>query len=73
MSRIQGILEKKKSTSIDLLSLKKDKIINKNFSKLKILGAGELKTKIDITAHYASKQAQDKIVKAGGKINIIKK
>ena len=73
LSRIQGILEKKKSTSIDLLSLKKNKIINKNFSKLKILGTGELKTKIDITAHYASKQAQEKIAKAGGKINIIKK
>ena len=71
--RIQGILEKKKITSIDLLSLKKNKIINKNFSKLKILGTGELKTKIDITAHYASKQAQEKIAKAGGKINIIKK
>ena len=73
LSRIQGILEKKKSTSIDLLSLKKNKIINKNFSKLKILGTGELKTKIDITAHYASKQAQEKIAKAGGKINLIKK
>ena len=73
LSRIQSILEKKKSTSIDLLSLKNNKIINKNFSKLKILGTGELKTKIDITAHYASKQAQEKIAKAGGKINIIKK
>ena len=73
LSRIQGILEKKKSTSIDLLTLIKNKIINKNFSKLKILGTGELKTKIDITAHYASKQAQEKIAKAGGKINIIKK
>ena len=73
LSRIQGILEKKKSTSIDLLTLIKNKIINKNFSKLKILGTGELKTKIDITAHYVSKQAQEKIAKAGGKINIIKK
>ena len=73
LSKIQGILEKKKSILIDLLSLKKNKIINKNFSKLKILGTGELKTKIDITAHYVSKQAQEKITKAGGKINIIKK
>ena len=65
--------KKKKDISINLLSLKKNKIINKNFSKLKILGTGELKTKIDITAHYASKQAQDKIAKTGGKINLIKK
>ena len=73
LSKIQNIIEKNKINLIDLPSLKKDKIVNKNFSKLKILGAGELKTKIDITAHYASKQAQEKIVKAGGKINIIKK
>ena len=32
-----------------------------------------VKTKIDITAHFASKQAQEKIVKLGGKINIVKK
>ncbi len=40
--------------------------------KLKILGSGEIKTKIEITAHFASKQAQDKIVKAGGKVNLLK-
>ena len=73
LSKIQNIAEKRKISSIDLLSLKKNRIINKNFSKLKILGAGELKIKIDITAHYASKQALEKVVKAGGKINIIKK
>ena len=73
LSKIQNIFEKNKNSSIDLLSLKKNKIINKNFSKLKILGDGELKAKIDISAHYASKQAQEKVVKAGGKINIIKK
>ena len=40
---------------------------------MKILGTGELKNKIDITAHFASKQAQVKIEKVGGKLNIIKK
>ena len=70
---MREVVTKKKDISINLLSLKKNKIINKNFSKLKILGTGELKTKIDITAHYASKQAQDKIAKTGGKINLIKK
>ena len=73
LSKIQNIFEKNKENSIDLTSLKKNKIINKNFSKLKILGAGEIKSKIDISAHFASKQAQEKVVKAGGKINIIKK
>ena len=73
LSKIQSITEKNKINTINLDMLKKNKIINKNFIKLKILGDGELKTKIDITAHSASKQAQEKIVKVGGKINIVKK
>ena len=73
LSKIQSIYEKSKNSSIDLVSLKKRKIVKKNFSKLKILSSGELKAKIDITANYASKQALEKVAKAGGKINIIKK
>ena len=76
LSKIQNIYEKNKNefkSSLDLKSLKEKKIINKKYLKLKILGSGELKTKIDITAHFASKQAQEKITKAGGKLNIIKK
>ena len=76
LSKIQNIYEKNKNelkSSLDLKSLKDHKLINKKYLKLKILGSGELKTKIDITAHFASKQAQEKIIKAGGKLNIIKK
>ena len=76
LSKIQNIYEKNKNefkSSLDLKSLKEKKIVNKKYLKLKILGTGELKTKIDITAHFASKQAQEKITKAGGKLNIIKK
>jgi large subunit ribosomal protein L15 len=76
LSKIQNILEKSKDdlTNIfDLKSLKEKKLISKKYIKLKILGTGELKTKIDITAHYASKQAQEKIEKIGGKLNITKK
>ena len=76
LSKIQSIYEKNKNelkTSLDLKSLKDNKIINKRYLKLKILGTGELKTKIDISAHFASKQAQEKITKAGGKLNIVKK
>ena len=76
LSKIQKILENKdynikESVSINLL--KEKKLINKKYSKLKILGSGDLKTKIDITAHYASKQAKEKIEKSGGKLNIIKR
>ncbi len=76
LSKIQSIYEKNKDilkSSLDLQSLKDKKIINKKYLKLKILGTGELKTKIDITAHFASKQAEEKVKKIGGKLNIVKK
>jgi len=76
LSKIQSIYEKNKdklNNSLDLKSLKDKKFINKKYLKLKILGTGELKIKIDITAHHASKQAKEKIEKAGGKLNILKK
>ena len=76
LSKIQSIYEKNKNklnTSLDLKSLKDKKFINKKYLQLKILGTGELKIKVDITAHHASKQAKEKIEKAGGKLNILKK
>ena len=76
LSKIQNIYEKNKkllTNTLDLKSLKEKKLINKKYLKLKILGTGELKTKIDITAHFSSKQAEEKIKKAGGKLNIVKK
>ncbi len=76
LSKIQNILDKNKnkiSTNLDIKILKEKKIINKKFSKLKILGSGEIKNNIEISAHFASKQALEKIKKAGGKLNIVKK
>ena len=76
LSKIQNILDKSKNgidKTIDLKILKDKKLINKKFIKLKILGSGEIKKNIEISAHFASKQALSKIEKAGGKINILKK
>ena len=76
LSKIQNIIEKTKNdikTNLDLKILKEKNLVNKNFLKLKILGSGEIKKTIEISAHFASKKALSKIEKAGGKINIIKK
>ena len=76
LSKIQNILDKTKNKiekTLDLKILKEKKLINKKFLKLKILGTGEIKKNVEISAHFASKQALSKIDKAGGKINIIKK
>ena len=76
LSKIQNILDKSKleiKNKLDLKILKEKKLINKKFLKLKILGTGEIKKNIEISAHFASKQALMKVEKAGGKISIIKK
>ena len=76
LSKIQNIIDKSRydiKNNLDLKILKEKNIINKKFTKLKILGEGELKKSIDISAHFASKQALTKIEKAGGKISILKK
>ena len=76
LSKIQTIINKSKNNiknSLDLDILKEKKLLSKKFLKLKILGTGEIKNNIEISAHFASKQALSKIEKAGGKISIIKK
>ena len=76
LSKLQNMLDKSKNdlkSTIDLKILKEKNLVNKKYLKLKILGFGEIKKNIDISAHFASKQALTKIEKAGGKINIIKK
>ena len=76
LSKIQSMLDKSKNeikNSIDLKILKEKNLINKKYLKLKILGSGEIKKNIEISPHFASKQALEKMAKAGGKINIIKK
>ena len=76
LSKIQNIIDKSKheiKSSLDLKILKETNLVNKKYSKLKILGAGEIKKNIEISAHFVSKQALAKIEKAGGKISLIKK
>ena len=75
LDKIQSYLDKKSIKSSDTLNselLKKLKLINKNSNKLKILGSGEIKVKINIEADLASKSAVDKLEKIGGSINIKK-
>ena len=76
LSKIQNIIDKKENeikSNMNLKILKEKNLINKKFKKLKILGTGEIKKNIEISAHFASKQALAKIEKAGGKISIVKK
>ena len=76
LEKIQNFIDKKTISStdkIDVKLLKKLKIINKNSQKLKILGTGEIKIKINIEANLISKSAKEKLEKVGGSILIKKK
>ena len=76
LSKIQQFLDNNKldtKNPIDLKKLQENKIINKRFLKLKILGNGDLKTKVNVTANFISKEAKSKIEKIGGILNILKK
>ena len=75
LNKIQMLIEKKKiktSEKIDIQNLIKIQAINKRSSKLKILGSGECKEKINIHADFVSKSAKLKIEKNGGLISISK-
>ena len=75
LEEIQFFIDKKKINLGDVLNsdlLKKLKIINKNSTKLKILGTGEIKSKINIEANLASKSAVEKLEKIGGSIKLRK-
>ncbi|HAY33359.1 MAG TPA: 50S ribosomal protein L15 [Ignavibacteria bacterium] len=69
LNDIQKLIDDKKiqETSIDKEYLLKNKFVKGKNKPLKILGNGEIKTKIDITADAFSKTAIEKIEKAGGK------
>ena len=75
LDKIQSFINKKTINANDILnssSLKKLKLINKNSKKLKILGSGEIKDKINIEADLASKSALEKLEKIGGSIQLKK-
>ena len=76
LEKIQTFIDKKTISSSDIINaklLKELKIINKNSQKLKILGTGEIKIKINIEADLISKSAKEKLEKIGGSILIKKK
>ena len=73
LDKIQSFIDKKNLKSNDLINselLKKLRLINKNSIKLKILGSGNIKDKVNIEADLASKSAVEKLEKIGGSIQI---
>ena len=76
LSEIQSFINSKKiktTDKIDLVFLKKLNIVKKKFKKLKVLGKGEIKEKLNLEVDYLSNSAKAKLEKSGSNIKIINK
>ena len=76
LSKIQSFIQSKKinpSDKIDLALLKKLNIVKKKYKKIKVLGKGNVKEKLNIEVNYLSNSAKAKLEKSGSNIKIINK
>lgn len=61
-----------KDSTVDISSLEEKRILkNRGRMPVKILGQGELNIPLTVKAHAFSKSAEEKITKAGGKIEVV--
>lgn len=67
LDNLQSLLDKTKAEKVDIELLVNNGVVGKN-DLVKILGRGELTTKVDVTAHAFSKGAVEAIEKSGGKV-----
>jgi len=67
---LQQLVEKTKAKKVDIELLTNNGIIGKR-DAVKVLGRGELKTKVDVTAHKFSTSAVEAIEKLGGKVTTL--
>lgn len=64
---LQSVVDKYNLTTVDFDTLKEHGLVSKN-ELIKILGRGELTTKVEVKAHAFSASAQKAIEAAGGSI-----
>ena len=73
INNLQKFIDSKKinnSETIDLNLLKKLKLVNKGIKKIKILGNGQIKDKINLEVDFMSKSVKDKLSKNGSTVKI---
>ena len=71
---LQLLIESKRiksSEKIDIKYLHSSKILKKKYEKIKILGQGEIKNKLNLEVHYLSNSAKEKLSKNGSTIKIL--
>ncbi len=68
LDKLQLMINKnqlKTDEKINLNILKKSKLVGKTFNKLKLLGSGEIKSKVNIEVDFISSNAKKKLDKIG--------
>ena len=76
LQQLQEFISKGKLNAkilINLNELKKNKILKGRIDKIKLLGNGDIKDKINIEVDFISKSAKEKIEKNGSSIKLITK
>ena len=76
LQQLQKYISKGKidsKTLINLSGLKKNKILKNKIDKIKLLGRGDIKDKINIEVDFISKSAKEKIEKNGSSIKLTTK
>ena len=68
---LEGLAEKTKAAAITLQVLVENGVVGKN-DKVKVLGRGELKAKVNVEAHSFSASATQAIEKVGGTATTVK-
>ena len=71
---LQLFIDKKRIKSSDKINIKylqSLKIIKKKYKKIKILGQGEIKDKLNLEIHFLSNSAKEKLSKNGSIIKIL--
>ena len=76
LQQLQEFISKGKLNTkilINLNELKKNKILKNKINKIKLLGNGDIKDKINLEVDFISKSAKEKIQKKGGSIKLTTK
>ena len=74
LGNLQLLIESKRiksSEKIDIKYLQNSKIIKKKYEKIKILGQGEIKDKLNLEVHFLSNSAKEKLSKNGSIIKVL--
>ena len=71
LDKLQKLYDSKKITNntiINISELKKNNLLKKNDTKIKVLGNGDLKNKLKLEVDFVSKAAKKKIEDVGGSV-----